>query len=297
VYKPHKSHPYHRSPPLFSFSLLLPPLSASHLSTRSSLRRHRRAHFSRLLPPHSSRYDDFFYFRTHSHHAAAPFPCSSSPLSSAAQLPSSAVHVMQSLVVYRHAPRSCRQSFALRAQRRHCRSPAPRWSQPIVSLTYSLARTRRDSGGSCVAVDRDEFSRSACRTGQSSQGASRMQRHSSSASLDSNDHPALAALHRATQTTARLLCRHRTPLAAYTPSQNGVCKRALSHGSRGIIAASLASSTARSRQSTPLPSRTLAAPSLGDCRRLSRAQYRYRRSFALSRSYAHFSVTVTALVG
>ena len=86
----------------------------------------------------------------------------------------------------------------------------------------------------------------------------------------------------------------RTPLAAYTPSQNGVCKRALSHGSRGIIAASLASSTTLSNQRRFL--RTLAAPSLGDCRRLSRAQYRYRRSFAsLALSIARSSRQPTQL--
>ena len=107
-----------------------------------------------------------------------------------------------------------------------------------------------------------------------------MQRRSlSSASLDSEDHPASAALHRATQTTAQLLRERRTPSAAYTPSQNGVYERALTRGSRGDHRRLFRAFYCALRQSTPSPSRTLAAPSLSDCRRLSSVQYRYRRSF------------------
>jgi hypothetical protein len=129
VYKPHKSHPYHRCPPLFSFSLLLAPLSASHLSTLLSSPP-RRAHF-----PHSSRYDNFFYFGTHSHHAAAPFLCSSSPLSSV--VPSSSSAVMRSLVVYRHVPRSYRRTAPPLSVVRTSAAPA---TTDRLSLTLSHAR-------------------------------------------------------------------------------------------------------------------------------------------------------------
>jgi hypothetical protein len=223
----------------------------------------------------------FFAGVSASQHAAAPSSRSSSPLSSAA--PSSSSAVMRSLVVYRHAPRSCRRSFALRAQRRHCRSSAPRRSQPIVSLSLSRTRAARFGRSQCRSRPRCALEERMLNGTVVAGGEPNAASFNSSASLDTDDHPASAALHRATQTTVRLLCRHRTPIAAYTPSQNGVCKRALSHGSRGIIAASLVPPTARSRQSTALPSRTASrrlpplisrTVPLSSVVRFSRASYR-----------------------